>query len=219
MKKNSLLIWMTLFAVQFSSAQDYVKQASDKICECAKEIESPTFLKIIDKCYKSKEVAEITEKALQERTKKAKDSTYDAGYKKGYEMGQEILGSLMTQCERFYEAFQIAREEGVENMKGKTTKSELDSLNKIESISFDFLFNRGTKNFAYGHYDLALKDFNRVLRIQEDFSGAFFFIGWIYEKRKDFEKALEYYRKSYAIAKNNNVLLVINALSNKYENK
>ncbi len=218
MRKGILLVF-TLFSLSGYS-QEYMKEVTSLVCDCIAKLENPTFDKAIFDCLKE----DVYKKALPKEyyealVKKALDSAgnkaYDAGYKLGYDFSNKIIENLITDCQVFFDLYEKQREETRLKSKELYSLKYLDSINQRGGITWEFLFNRGSINFSYDNYDLAIKDFKRMQKIYPSNLASYFFLGWIYEKKKEYTKSLKYYNESLSRKPDKNIALVVKVVQKK----
>ena len=217
--KKALFIFITF--ISFSTySQEYMKEITSLVCDCVGKLENPTFDKAIFTCLKEEVYKEaLNEEYYKDIVNKVMDSvtgnTYEKGYKLGYEFSSKILENLIDDCSLFFELYEKQREETRVKSKKLYSTKYLDSINQRGGVTWEFLFNRGSINFAHDNYDLAIKDFERMKKIYPSNLASYFFLGWIYEKKKEYAKSLEYYNKSLERKADNNIALVVRAVQKK----
>ena len=218
MRKEIIFIFILFSWSGYS--QEYMKEVTSLVCDCVNKLDGPTFNKAVFDCLKEGVYKKaIPEKDYQELVKKASESqgnkTNDNGYKLGYGFSNDIIKNLIDDCPAFFELYEKQREEARLKSKGLYSRKYLDSINQKGGITWEFLFNRGSLNFSYDNYDLAIKDFERMKNVYSSNSASYFFLGWIYEKKKEYSKALEYYNQSLAKKWDNNTVLSIKVVQKK----
>lgn len=67
---------------------------------------------------------------------------------------------------------------------------------EIEPYTEDFVVNLANANIMLGNYDEAIKPLKDLLIENVDNSSALFYLGKAYENKKEFEKAIYYYKKA-----------------------
>ncbi len=72
---------------------------------------------------------------------------------------------------------------------------------QMDSLSYSAYFMRGMNYFYMEQYDRALEDLFKSLEVNPDYSLSICQIGWIYYKKGDFNKCIEYSNRAYLLDK------------------
>lgn len=96
------------------------------------------------------------------------------------------------------------------NMDMQETKRQLQALRRDSNLSEEEeLIERGKLNFILGRYNKSLRAFKKLLKMDASNQRANRFVGWIYEIKKDYDKALEYYKEAAIYAQDSAIRDVI----------
>lgn len=217
--KKILLIVLGFLTYSSSQSQDYKEKLANKVCECVNSKKDISLLNFSDKCIKNNDF--YTQVMLEEykngNIKKLIDSikNNNKGEDFAYKLGQEISEVLMLKCQKFSNLLLAERERSIDKHRKEITEKELDVLNNRNSILLDFLFDRGVKNFAYKNYDLAIKDLEKIRKYYPDFTGTYYFLGWVYERKGNYVKSLKYYNTALEYSDNSILILTVKMIERK----
>lgn len=107
----------------------------------------------------------------------------------------EVQDGLMSNCDIFYHFIDTIRYVDLKYMIPKDPIDTLNSFIEKHPDSPDNILNRGLLYFKQEAYDLANKDFDKVLELDSLHLHALYFKGWTLETTKDYDQAITYYKK------------------------
>lgn len=160
------------------------------VCKCLNELDSISNIEVLTDCFQK--VLERSQKKID--FKVDPESPYPE-YLQGVILGEKIyfeLQSLLIQkCTTYYDFWLSVLNQTHEDIKLAASQERLESISLLldGNYSSEFLAQRGTVYMGLNKLDSAINDFNEALRINPNNIKAAYFSGWIYELKKDYEKA------------------------------
>ncbi|MEQ6124860.1 tetratricopeptide repeat protein [Pseudotenacibaculum sp. MALMAid0570] len=192
MKKILLSIFLLFSLLGFS--QNFEKIVSDKLCECITQDNKGTLEEVITKCASQDIIVKAISEDYEKRNIKiASDSISKIAREFDCTGNVGMMMNMMASCDSFISLFYKNKEETRLKLREIKTRAYLDSLNSRSSIIRESLVFRSKLNFAYDNYDLAKKDLEKVMRLYTASYDDYINLAWIYEKKKEYTKALEIY--------------------------
>ena len=162
---------------------------------------------IFSECHESLS-EKYEEEFLKYAYEKADTSEYDDDffYTLGAKMADDVLIYLAQESDLIYDFFKEQRTKEFKNLSDKINENDplnnIDSLNvAIEHSPNSFLYmSRGMIYFFKNDYDNAIKDLEKSKEIDsiDIQSGILSLLGWAYENKGEYEKALKCYEQFYS---------------------
>ena len=211
MTKYILTIILPLLSFTVNG-QEINQKIGDDICNCL-EIKSKgnsITQKTITNCF-SNSLENYQAKLSNRIDLNSTISVEDQAYNAGQEIYEEIQPILVKNCDIFYDFFSNLREESYKSMKLSANKSQIDSLSLLidNNPTTSLIWQRGIKHFALNDFDNAKKDFLKCTSIDSNYIQANFLLGWLYERAKNYDKAIELYELVFVSSKKKEITIFI----------
>ncbi len=191
--KIVLLAIILLLSFTTYAQDSLLKVITTHVCQCM-EKQDMKINQIFNECIDEFALSnpEVIEKLIKERSLgNSQEDMYSVGRKFG-----EILSiELMYNCPAYYRAFDSLRNVGLNQFNKDTVQLEIALLNNIDSTKRDntFYTKRGVLYVKAHEFDLALKDFETAVRLNQATGETLYFKAWMHEKKKEYDKALALY--------------------------
>lgn len=114
----------------------------------------------------------------------------------------ELLPILFETCERLYEDYEIYRAKTLRDIEFQSTQHKIDSLSVLiaKTYDLDLVARRSLCYMGMKKYDKAEEDLKNCMQINKESFWPLFSYAHLYEIKKDYNKALEYYEKLYEMS-------------------
>lgn len=166
---------------------------------------------------------ELMEAMAEKMGLDAAEFTEEEGYQKGYEFGatlmQKVMVDMVDDCDIFYQLIDKNRQAGKNDL--ITLFKELYTDNDEEIIKNyldeddtnpEKIFAIGMYFYANGKPELAEKNFQSLLAIEEHFETASVLLSYLYEDAGRYDEAILLYEKLYDNTNNHLNLIIIEVL-------
>ncbi|MFY0630521.1 MAG: tetratricopeptide repeat protein [Flavobacteriaceae bacterium] len=199
---RKILALIFLIATTLSYSQEFKERFSQDVCKCfteKKEIERNT----LESCY-TKYLVNYQSDFNKLIDKDSKLSEYEQGVIHARKLFEDMQSGLIQNCDAYYEFFNSLREKSILEMRKNYPDSKLDSLNKEISVNktAELLWERGNAHFTRNELSKAKKDYEMCLEINPNYIQSIYFLGWVYEKQKNYSKAIELYNRLFLVTQN-----------------
>ncbi len=193
---------------------------SDKICECISQKEKGVLNTIVNECTKREVIVEaLTENYKKKNIKISSDSISRIVDRFNASEGFKNAVNRVLSCDAFLTLFEKDREVSRLKVREEKTKKQLDAFNEKSLIVRESLLVRAKLNFAYDNYDLALKDVEKIIRFYTGSYDDYLLLAWIYDKQKNYSRALKVYNKLLETEKGKQVAPMILLVKRKMKAK
>lgn len=220
--KMNKLITIFFFLINFclKAQDDFKLKLSKQVCKCFNDtISLHENFDNYGKCFlrEINDMPEYDSFLLKSIDTTSLISTENQAQMLGRRIAHEIQEILMKNCDSYYYQYELLRDYTINKMYKESSQSILDSLTSLieKKGSIDDIWKRGTVNFAMGKLNKAEEDFNKCLTMNNEYIGATFFLGWVYERKKMYKKSLELYQKVYDRTLEKQIKLVIEYVKRK----
>jgi len=215
--KKIVTILVFITSIGYMSAQKYVEVLKKGVCNCIEENQpNINFNNMMTVCFGPQMLEDLISDARKKgELEMSLDSIQKLDYLSNEKLGMRIISDLIIECDAMFKVLDDMREMMRTEKRAQKSKQHLDSINKLELTEKSELFERGMLNFSYDELDKGIQDLKASLNDSKDDGKTYFAIGWSYEKKKEYKKALEFYDKATEIIGEAEVRLFINAVAAK----
>ncbi|GIM29934.1 hypothetical protein CPJCM30710_26000 [Clostridium polyendosporum] len=151
-----------------------------------------------EKSEEEQKIREELEKKRVEEFNKEYEQAYIAFFSRKYEDAITIADSIIKKDSRFYKAYNIR---GIAKAYKGNFEQGMNDIDKSLELKKDFGYGRFNKALTYelfGHYDEAIKWYNKALEIEE-YEWSYYGIASIYGRRGDVDNTINYLKKAIEI--------------------
>ena len=202
-----LLAFLIVPVLSFS--QEFKEKFSQDVCQCFSEKKDVEF-NILEDCFMKNlnNYKSDIEKLIDENSEL---SEHEQGEILGEKIFYDMQVDLIRDCDSYYSFFNSLREKSILDMRQSYSESKLDSLNKELSINktTELLWERGNAYFSRNELLKAKKDYETCLEMDPNHLQSIFFLGWVYEREKNYSKAIELYNQVFITTKTAEFNLII----------
>ncbi len=213
--KENITVLLFLVSISIFGQQDIIEKISQDVCICFTENKGDD-TSILEKCF-----TKHIDTYKTELDKLIDKNSSVPEYKQGQELGKKIFfemqQNLVKNCDAYFNYFDNLRAQSILAMKKKYSQSKVQSINvKLsENKTIDLLWERANLYFANNDLIKAEIDYKECLTMNPNHVPSMFFLGWLYERKQNYNKALEIYQSIFDATKKQEIVLFIEVVKRK----
>ncbi|WP_324028196.1 tetratricopeptide repeat protein [Maribacter sp. BPC-D8] len=192
MKKIFILLSFLLTS-NYIHSQTLNEKIYETTCECFNTTENLDRL-TSESCY-DKSVSQYETEIRELIDEGSEISIQEQAESLGYKIKSESFEYLIFNCEVYFNYMVDVKEKAFVNFKSSITLEKIDSINELilKKRTLELLWERGNYLFVNGELERAEKDYLECLDINPNYYPASFFLGWLNERKGNYDKAIELY--------------------------
>ncbi len=213
---NNFLSIIFLFFISISIyGQQYKEKLSNDVCKCFTE-NNKKGSNTLENCF-TQNIGNYRNELDKLIDKNSSISEYEQGEIIGKKMFFEIQQNLIQKCDAYFLFFENLREQSILAMKKKYSQSKIDSITTLisKNKTTELLWERANLYFANSELKNAEIDYLECLKIDPNHIPSMFFLGWLYERNKDYNKAIKLYQVIQKATKKQEIVLFIEVATRK----
>ncbi|WP_106794611.1 tetratricopeptide repeat protein [Aquimarina sp. Aq78] len=213
---NNFFSIVSLFFISISIyGQEYKEKLSNDVCKCFTE-NNKKGINTLENCF-TQNIGNYRNEFDKLIDKNSSISEYEQGEIIGKKIFFEMQQNLIQKCDAYFLFFENLREQSILAMKKKYSQSKMDSITTLisKNKTTDLIWERANLYFANSELKNAEADYQECLKMDPNHIPSMFFLGWLHERNKNYNKAIELYKIILNATKKQEIVLFIEIATRK----